>query len=169
MQQTVGLGGSCHWCTEAIFASLIGVVRVEQGWFKIANTTSDFSEAVRVTFDSEVINLTDLIAIHIDTHSATEVHSMRHKYRSAVYTYSEQQAQQANLAIHTKQDDYIKPLVVQVYAAGEFKHSPTKYQDYYYSNPHRPFCEIRINPKLSKLLAHYRDNVDRNKLSHLIL
>ncbi|TGE78842.1 peptide methionine sulfoxide reductase [Pseudoalteromonas sp. KS88] len=169
MRQTVGLGGSCHWCTEAIFASLIGVVRVEQGWFKIADTTSDFSEAVRVTFDSDILSLTDLIAIHIDTHSATEVHSMRHKYRSAVYTYSEQQALQAHIAIHEKQNDYSKPLIVQVLAAGEFKHSPAKYQDYYYSNPHRPFCEMRINPKLSKLLAHYRDNVDLNKLSHLIL
>ena len=105
MRQTVGLGGSCHWCTEAIFASLIGVVRVEQGWFKIADTTSDFSEAVRVTFDSDILSLTDLIAIHIDTHSATEVHSMRHKYRSAVYTYSEQQALQAHIAIHEKQND----------------------------------------------------------------
>lgn len=169
MKQVIGLGGSCHWCTEAIFSSLLGVIQVEQGWFKVADIVNDFSEAVRVTFDSDIISLTDLIAIHIDTHSATNAHSMRDKYRSAVYTFNKDQTLQANLAINTKQLDYSDSLITQVLKAGEFKHSPKKYQNYYYSNPQKPFCEVRINPKLSKLLARYRDNVDSNKLSHLTL
>lgn len=169
MQQVIGFGGSCHWCTEAIFASLKGVIQVEQGWFKVDAIACDFSEAVRVTFDSDIISLTDLIAIHIDTHSATNVHSMRDKYRSAVYTFSSVQTQHANIAINAKQADYSDPLITQALPAGEFKHSPQKYQNYYYSNPQKPFCEVRINPKLSKLLTHYRDNVDSNKLSHLTL
>jgi len=27
----LGLGGGCHWCTEAIFLSLKGIVEVQQG------------------------------------------------------------------------------------------------------------------------------------------
>tara|TARA_B100000795_G_scaffold173674_1_gene130984 strand:- start:4871 stop:5212 length:342 start_codon:yes stop_codon:yes gene_type:complete len=28
----IGLGGGCHWCTEAVFMSLKGVRSVRQGW-----------------------------------------------------------------------------------------------------------------------------------------
>jgi len=45
MKQQIGLGGSCHWCTEAIFSSLKGVESVEQGWFKSSENSSQFSEA----------------------------------------------------------------------------------------------------------------------------
>jgi len=30
--ERVALGGGCHWCTEAVFDSLEGVVKVDQGW-----------------------------------------------------------------------------------------------------------------------------------------
>lgn len=29
--ERIGFGGSCHWCTEALFQSIRGVGRVEQG------------------------------------------------------------------------------------------------------------------------------------------
>ena len=32
MLQKIALGGGCHWCTEAVFQSLIGVTKVEQGF-----------------------------------------------------------------------------------------------------------------------------------------
>jgi len=28
----IGFGGGCHWCTEAVFAALRGIIRVEQGF-----------------------------------------------------------------------------------------------------------------------------------------
>jgi len=91
----VGLGGSCHWCTEAIFLSLRGVVKVEQGWLASVNDDDWFSEGIIVTFEPAIISLADLIAVHLHTHSCTANHSMRQKYRSAVYVYSEPQHQEA--------------------------------------------------------------------------
>ena len=44
----IALGGSCHWCTEAVFQSLLGVKKVEQGYVASTNENSSFSEAIVV-------------------------------------------------------------------------------------------------------------------------
>jgi peptide-methionine (S)-S-oxide reductase len=95
----IGLGGSCHWCTEAIFQSLKGVINVKQGWIKPDDNFSEFSEAVIVEFDPDLISLGNLIEIHLYTHSCTSDHAMRSKYRSAVYTFNDDQVIAAKQAI----------------------------------------------------------------------
>lgn len=94
LQQKVGLGGSCHWCTEAMFQALKGVHLVEQGWIASCAPHTAFSEAVVVHFNEAIISLEDLVRVHLHTHSCTANHSMRAKYRSAVYCFNQQQIQQ---------------------------------------------------------------------------
>jgi len=76
----IGFGGGCHWCTEAVFQSLKGVEKVEQGWISPANDISAFSESVLVHFQLKQNFLQTLIAVHLQTHSATSEHKMRNKY-----------------------------------------------------------------------------------------
>lgn len=87
--QKIGLGGGCHWCTEAYFLSLKGVEKVEQGWIASTPPNDAFSEAVLVHYDPSQIPLPVLIAIHLHTHAATKAHAFRSKYRSAVYVLEE--------------------------------------------------------------------------------
>ena len=70
----VGFGGGCHWCTEAVFQSLIGVVRVDQGFIAPKSALNSFSEAVLVYFDERIISLDDLLLIHVYTHESTKNH-----------------------------------------------------------------------------------------------
>jgi peptide-methionine (S)-S-oxide reductase len=58
--QKIALGGGCHWCTEAVFQSIIGVEKVEQGFVASIDENNSFSEAVIVHFNSEVISLNTL-------------------------------------------------------------------------------------------------------------
>lgn len=155
---TVGFGGSCHWCTEAIFQSLKGVSQVLQGW--IAVEGSDFSEAVLVNFDNTEISLAALIAIHLATHSSTSQHSMRGKYRSAVYVNDNALAAAAQDALKTLQRDYNDPIITQVLLISEFKLNEEKYLNYYYSDPQKPFCENIVRPKLMLLLERFGRHID---------
>ena len=50
LKEKIGLGGSCHWCTEAIFNSIIGVQSVEQGWVSSIAPDETSSEGVIVHF-----------------------------------------------------------------------------------------------------------------------
>lgn len=142
----VGFGGSCHWCTEAIFQSLVGVREVLQGWI-------DGSEAVIVGFDEKDISLATLIEIHLATHSCTSAHSMRRKYRSAVYT--NELGEMAQGIIDDLQKDYEQPIITRVLPLGEFRLNEPRYLNYYYSDPQKPFCENIVKPKLQVLLERF--------------
>ena len=162
--EKIGLGGSCHWCTEAIFQSLMGVMNVSQGWIKPDDGLAEFSEAVVVAFDPTLISLENLIAIHLHTHSSTAEHTMRSKYRSLVYTFSQDQVTSAKLAIEQLQADFDNPIITRVVPLGSFRLNSEKYLNYYYNGPKKPFCKTYIDPKLKILLNQFSNHVDTDKL-----
>ena len=167
IMEKIGLGGSCHWCTEAIFLSLNGIVAVEQGWIASDGQHSAFSEAVIVEYDAAIISLETLIAIHFSTHSCTANHNMRSKYRSAVYTFTAEQAALAKKAIEALQKEYESPIITKILGYKDFRINTNDRLNYYYSNPEKPFCENIINPKLRRLMQQFSNEVAAGKLEHL--
>jgi peptide-methionine (S)-S-oxide reductase len=163
----IGLGGGCHWCTEGVFESLSGVTKVNQGWIASNGKHSNFSEAVEVFFDPAVISLSDLIEIHLYTHASRSNHSMRGKYRSAIYVYDNIQFKQALHVLNVLRSDFNKALVTQVYAFKSFKQNKIELTDYFYSAPNRPFCQTYIQPKLRLLLAYFNRHVDQHKMANV--
>lgn len=163
----IALGGGCHWCTEAVFQSLKGVVEVQQGYVASTNEKSSFSEAVIVHFNRKCITLKTLIEIHLLTHNSRSNHSMRKKYRSAIYTFHEPQfAIVANL-IRDFQKKCNGELITEVLPFNDFEPSRVQITNYYFKNPKKPFCETYIDPKLKLLLHQFSSFVAPNKLSHL--
>jgi peptide-methionine (S)-S-oxide reductase len=159
----IGFGGSCHWCTEAIFKSLKGVIHVSQGWITPADSM-DFSEAVIVEFDNSLISLENLIEIHLHTHSCTSRHSMRSKYRSAIYTFQSEQEELSRSAINQLQADFDRPIITEVIPFGSFKLNRDEYLDYYFKDPEKPFCKTFIDPKLKILINRFSDHLHEQNL-----
>jgi len=162
----IALGGGCHWCTEAVFQALKGVTKVEQGFVASTNENNSFSEAVIVHFNTEVISLQTLIEVHLHTHKSTSAHSMRNKYRSAVYSYSDVQKKESELILKTFQPQFENQLITKVYPFSEFKASREAIQNYYQKNPEKPFCERFINPKLKLLLDKFLHQVNTEYISN---
>ncbi|WP_339626816.1 peptide-methionine (S)-S-oxide reductase [uncultured Winogradskyella sp.] len=160
----IALGGGCHWCTEAVFQALKGVVKVEQGYVASIKENESFSEAIIVHFNTKVITLKDLIEVHLHTHKSSSAHSMRHKYRSAVYYFSEEQKIEASTILNTFQPEFKHQLVTKIYRFSEFKASREAIQNYYLKNPNKPFCERFINPKLEILLHQFSELVASERI-----
>ena len=154
----IGLGGSCHWCTEAVFQSLRGVSRVEQGWIS-AEEARDFHEAVIVHFNEDDISLEILIEVHLHTHNSTSDHSMRKKYRSAVYTFTADQKEEVDKILEKLQADFAEPLVTRSYMYKSFRSSEESFRNYYLKNPDKPFCKSYIDPKLKLILDKFKKYV----------
>lgn len=162
--QKIGFGGGCHWCTEAVFQSLIGIEKVEQGFISSTDENSSFSEAVIVHFNPEVLSLKNLTEIHLYTHKSTSQHSMRTKYRSAIYYFNEHQQQEIKQHLTDIQSNFQEQIITKILPFCNFKESDKLFQNYYYSNPEKPFCEIHINPKLTLLLKKFKKVVNLEKI-----
>ena len=147
----IGFGGGCHWCTEAVFQAVAGVRRVEQGFIASQPPHARYCEAVIVHYDPARITLQALVRAHLHTHASTAAHGMRHKYRSAIYTFDTAQATGARQALARLQAEFDTPLVTRVLAFADFQASDSSYRDYYARGPERPFCRTYIRPKLDRL------------------
>lgn len=161
----IAFGGGCHWCTEAIFLSLKGVQKVEQGFMAATEPDSSFSEAVIVFYKEDHISLKELIAVHLHTHKSTKDHSLRTKYRSAVYIFDANEINKVKSILLSLQNDFVDPLITQVLLHTDFKSSEEQFHNYYYSNPEKPFCERYINPKLNKISNDFENLIDKEKLN----
>ncbi|MEO5865703.1 MAG: peptide-methionine (S)-S-oxide reductase, partial [Sphingomonas sp.] len=77
------LAGGCFWCTEAVFNDVIGVEKVESGYIggavehptykQVCGGDTGHAEAVKVTFDNDVIAYGDLLDMFFATHDATQL------------------------------------------------------------------------------------------------
>ncbi|WAC01788.1 peptide-methionine (S)-S-oxide reductase [Lacinutrix neustonica] len=156
----MAFGGGCHWCTEAVFQSLKGVIVVEQGFVASVNENSSFSEAVIVHYDPDVISLPILTEVHLLTHNSTSQHSMRKKYRSAVYVYSGIEIRKVKVIFKKLQSQFNEPIITEVLFFKAFKPSEEQFKNYYFNNPKKPFCRTFIEPKLKMLLQQFPKYVD---------
>ena len=154
--EKIGLGGGCHWCTEGVFNQIIGVTEVKQGYIKATEPNDYWSEAILVSFDPKAVTLNQLIAIHLRSHAATATHSMRRKYRSAVYYLNEKDQKPVNDILKREQKNFDGKLITKSLKYEEFKESRKSLRDYYGRNPDAPFCKRYIVPKLTKLKAGFK-------------
>jgi len=147
----LGLGGGCHWCTEAVFQSLRGVTHVAQGYIASSGKEASFSEAVIVHYDNTIIPMEVLIEIHLLTHKSTKMHSMRATYRSAVYVFNKEDKKIAEAALDALQQETKEPIITAILPFKRFNPSREEITSYYKKNPKKPFCERYISPKLGML------------------
>ncbi len=165
MNQKIGFGGGCHWCTEAVFLSLKGVQNVAQGWIASQYPNDAFSEAVVVDYNDAMISLEDLTEIHLHTHASTSLHSMRDKYRSAVYVFDEEQERGAKQILWQLQAGFEQTIITKVLPYAAFKPSLQQHLNYYYTDPERPFCETYINQKIQLLKNKFENLTKVNMVS----
>lgn len=189
--KSIAFSGTCYWCMQAMFASLKGVKKATQGWMQTEPTrlkhpnqpsihqginhanisdassdSQDFVEAVVIEYDESQISLDVLIAIHLHTPNPNKTHRLLQRYPSVIYLSEQSDIKRAELMLRPHQQEFAargETLSTQVKPFTQFEPSPAEQQDYYYQNPQKPFCQVRITPKLSQLMQNYRQYLDDDK------
>ena len=107
--QEVLLGMGCFWGAERLFWQLEGVISTSVGYSggytpnptyeEVCSGKTGHTEVVRVVFDPNIIAFGQLLRTFWERHNPTQGmrqgNDMGTQYRSAIYTYDEQQLKQA--------------------------------------------------------------------------
>ncbi len=172
-QQAI-IAGGCFWCTEAVFKDVIGVTGVESGYIggsktnptykEVCTGTTGHAEAIRVTFDTDVVSLAELYDMFLGTHDPTQLNrqggDIGTQYRSAIFPADDEQRAEAMAAIQRWNEEHGQTAVTTVEDASEWYPAEDYHQDYWDGEGQRnPYCLAVIPPKLMKLRKSFADKV----------
>jgi peptide-methionine (S)-S-oxide reductase len=170
-EQVAVLAGGCFWCTEAVFNDVVGVTKVESGYTggsvvnpnykQVCGGDTGHAEAIRVTFDPDVISYDDLLDIFFATHDPTQLNRQGNdigtQYRSAIFPENEEQGRQARAAIERNNADTGGRIVTTIEPKAEWYPAEDYHQEYWEGEGQRnPYCLAIIPPKLQKLRKSFQ-------------
>ena len=172
--EVITVGGGCFWCTEAVFQEVKGVLKVISGYTggnapgkptyrEICSGLTGHAEVVQVTYDASVISLADILVIFMTTHDPTTLNrqgaDVGTQYRSVIYHTNDRQKETAHAVIKELNPYYENGIVTEVSPLGIFYDAEEAHQNYYKNNTSQGYCQVVINPKLSKLRKLHGDKL----------
>ena len=171
---TAIFAGGCFWCTEAVFQSLAGVESLESGYIGggVANPTyqqvcsgnTGHAEAIRISFDADVISYADLLDVFFATHDPTQLNRQGNdigtQYRSAIFPLDAAQEAEARAGIARAAEDWPQPIVTTIEAPGQWWPAEDYHQRYWDGEGQRNgYCLAVIPPKLAKLRKGFAERL----------
>ena len=121
------------------------------------------AEAVRITYDEEVISYPDLLEVFFTIHDPTtkdrQGNDVGTQYRSAIFYADEAQKKAAEQAIKDAASHWRDPIVTEVSPASEFFVAEDYHQNYFNENSDQPYCMFVVGPKVEKLHAKFKTRV----------
>ncbi len=173
--ETATFAGGCFWCTEAVFKRIKGVQSVLPGYAggtmenpsyeEVSSGSTEHAEAIQVKFDPSVISYEQLLTVFFAAHDPTTLNRQGSdsgtQYRSAIFYHSDDQknaALEAKDALE-KEKKYENPIVTEIVPFTHFYEAEEYHKDYYDSNRYAPYCMLVIDPKIHKLMKHFKDEI----------
>lgn len=169
------LAGGCFWCLEAVYDGLRGVVSVRSGYTggtlpdptykQVCGGDSGHAEAVRVTFDPQVVSYREILDVFFTIHDPTTVNRQGNdvgsQYRSAIFYHGPQQRAVAEEVISdlTAKKLWHAPIVTELQPAGTFYEAEDYHQDYFANNAGQPYCQLIVAPKVAKFRKRFLDKL----------
>lgn len=148
---TAIFAGGCFWCMVHPFDEMPGVEAVISGYTggtvenptyeQVKTGTTGHTEAVKITFNPELMPYTTLLDIYwssMDPTDATGQFGDRgSSYRPVIYYNSEEQREQAEASKQAVDQSgrFGKPIVVPIEPAEPFYDAEDYHQDFYQKNP----------------------------------
>ncbi|HEY5723750.1 MAG TPA: peptide-methionine (S)-S-oxide reductase MsrA [Allosphingosinicella sp.] len=169
-EQQATLAGGCFWCTEAVFNDVIGVSKVESGYTgghvpdpsykQVCNGDTGHAEAIRLTFDPEVIAYDEILDLFFATHDPTQLNRQGNdigtQYRSAIFPHDSGQEASARAAIERARADWPDPIVTTIEPLSDWYPAEDYHQEYFAREGERnPYCMAVVAPKLRKFRKSY--------------
>ena len=149
--ETAIFAGGCFWCMVKPFDQLAGIERVVSGYTgghtenptyqQVKAHTTGHTEAVKITFDPEVISYAQLVEIYWHQTDPTDAmgqfQDRGDNYRPVIFVNSpvQRQVAEASKAALQVSERFEQPIVTTVEDAGPFYPAEAEHQQFYKNNP----------------------------------
>lgn len=176
-EEVATLGGGCFWCLEAVFNELRGVSSVMSGYaggqvanpsyYAVCQGTTGHAEVVQVKFDPDQLSYADLLRVFFAIHDPTTLNRQGNdagtQYRSIILTHSEAQKATAEAVMKEIGDAKIwgRKLVTLIEPLTVFYPAEEEHHDYFARNPWSGYCQVVIEPKVTKFRKQFTDRLRR--------
>lgn len=149
--------GGCFWGVEHLLQQIDGVSKVDSGYMggeypnpsyrEVCSGNTGHTEAVRVTFDPEVVSYETLAKMFFEIHDPTQVNGqgpdIGTQYRSGVYYETPEQETTIRTLIGQLEQQGLK-VATEVAPAEIFWPAEEDHQDYLERNPAGHMCHVRV-------------------------
>ena len=174
------IAGGCFWCIEAVFEMIDGVDKVESGYIgghvvnpsyeQVCSGTTGHAEAVRVTFNPDIVSFPELLEIFFNSHDPTTLNQQGpdsgSQYRSAIFYDGLNQKEMVETHIRdlTNGGIWEEPIVTEVLQLTTFYPAEDYHSEYFRRNPYSPYSQHVIAPKVAKFQKSFVHRL-RSKIS----
>ncbi len=159
--KTIYLAGGCFWGTARLMSLVPGVTETEAGYANsiVQNPTyqqvctgkTEAAETVKVTYDADVVGLTDLLQLYFRSIDPTSLNKQGGdagtQYRTGIYYTDPNDIPVIEADLATLQRRNSKPLAIEFMELKNFYPAEEYHQDYLVKNP-QGYCHV--NPALFK-------------------
>jgi peptide-methionine (S)-S-oxide reductase len=173
--KTAVFGGGCFWCLEAAFLNIKGVENIFSGYAggkkenptyeEVSSGKTGHAEVIKIEYDSKIISYEDLLdiffAIHDPTTPDRQGVDTGTQYHSIILYENDEQEKLIRKKIEeiNQKKIYFNSIVTQVSPLQKFYLAETYHQRYFEKNPDAAYCQVVINPKISKLKEKFKDKL----------
>ncbi|WP_211243375.1 peptide-methionine (S)-S-oxide reductase MsrA [Chitiniphilus eburneus] len=168
-EEIATLAGGCFWCLEAVFQRVRGVQQVVSGYIgghtahpdyrSVCDGRTGHAEAVRITFDPQVVSYETLLdvffAIHDPTTPNRQGNDVGTQYRSAIFFHGPAQEAVARARIADLAPSHASPIITELQAAPPFHPAEDYHQNYFNQHGDQPYCQLVAAPKVAKLKQYF--------------
>jgi len=165
------LGGGCFWCLEAVYELVRGVNSVVNGYAggstlnpsyqAVCSGDTGHAEVVQIKFDPDQITYRELMDLFFTMHDPTTPNRQGPdsgtQYRSAIYYNDDAQRVIAQAALANAQVLWKNSIVTEIEALDTFYEAEDYHQGYFRNNRGQGYCQVIIEPKVSKLRKEHFD------------
>ena len=166
----------CFWCVEAVFESVKGVKEAVSGYagghtknptYEQSNTgTTGHAESVEVIYDPQVVDFSTLVDVYFGSMDPTQKNGqgpdMGSQYRSLIFFQNEEQKKIIEQKIQELQQNYSKPIAVEVLPFQKFWKAEDYHQNYERNHPNDPYIRNVSIPRINRFKNKFPELLKEN-------